>query len=215
MLKEIRPAIVLLVALTLITGLAYPLAMTGIAQVLFPSQANGSLIERDGKVVGSALIGQAFAERQLLPRPAVRDHRARSQGCHQDGRCALQRRQLDGLEPRPDQQGADRARQGRRRQAEGGERLGAPVPIDLVTTSGSGLDPHISPEAALFQVPRVAKARNLPEDRVRQLVNQHVEGRYPRACSASRASTCSRSTSRWIARPRGEGWLGDRGSPPC
>ena len=117
MLREIRPAIVVLVALTLITGLAYPLAMTGIAEVLFPRQAQGSLIEQDGKVVGSALIGQVFDQRQIFPRPAVGDDRARSQRFDQDRAGALQRRQFGRLESRPVQQGADRPRAGRHRQA--------------------------------------------------------------------------------------------------
>ena len=177
MLKEIRPAIVLLVALTLITGLVYPLAMTGLAQVLFPRQANGSLIEKDGKVVGSALIGQVFADDKYFHGRPSATNAPDPKDADQDGRRALQRRQLRRLEPRPDQQGADRPRQGRRRQARRRRTPRLPVPIDLVTTSGSGLDPHISPEAALFQVPRVAKARNMPEDRVRQLVDQNIEGR--------------------------------------
>ena len=175
MLKEIRPAIVFVVALTAITGLLYPLAMTGIAGVVFPYQAQGSLIERNGKVIGSALIGQDFTSDGIFPRPSLRHGCARPERSHQDRAGALQRGEFRRLESRPDQQGADRSGARRRREAQAGESLG-PVPIDLVTTSGSGLDPDISPEAALFQVPRVAKARNMPEDRVRQLVDEHVEG---------------------------------------
>ncbi len=121
MLKEIRPAIVLLVALTLITGLAYPLAMTGIAGAIFPSQAQGSLIERDGKVIGSELIGQAFTSDKYFHGRPVGDARARSGGPEQDDVRALQCRQFHGLESGTDQPGADRPRQGRRRQAEAGE----------------------------------------------------------------------------------------------
>jgi K+-transporting ATPase ATPase C chain len=176
MSREIRPAIVLLVALTLITGLAYPLAMTGLAQVLFPRQANGSLIERDGKVVGSALIGQLFTgEAYFHGRPSATNkpdpndasktvdapyNAANSMGSNlgPTNKALIDRVKGD----------VDRLR---------AENASAPVPIDLVTTTASGLDPHISPEAALFQAPRVAKARNMPEDQVRQLVSQHVEGR--------------------------------------
>jgi K+-transporting ATPase ATPase C chain len=176
MLREIRPAIVLVVALTLITGLAYPLAMTGLAQVLFPHQANGSLIERDGKVIGSVLIGQLFQEDKYFhgrpsattkadPNDASKTvpepyNAANSAGSNLGPTSkALIERVKEDLEKLK------------------AENPNGPVPIDLVTTTASGLDPHISPEAALFQVPRVAKARSLPEDRVRQLVNQHVEGR--------------------------------------
>ena len=177
MLKEIRPAIVFIVAFTLITGVAYPLAMTGIARVAFPHQAKGSLVERDGKVVGSALIGQVFSEdRYFHGRPSATvapdpndstktvpaPYNAANSGGSNLGptnKALIERVQGD----------VDKLKQ---------ENPSAPVPTDLVTTSGSGLDPHISPEAALFQVPRVAKARNLPEDRLRQLVDEHVEGRF-------------------------------------
>src|SRR5271169_1568138 len=176
MLKEIRPAIILLVALTLITGLAYPLAMTAIAGVVFPKQAEGSLIERDGKVVGSALIGQEFKSDKYFhgrpsattaPDPAdstktvAAPYNAASSGGSNLGpsnKALIDRVQAD----------LDKLKQ---------ENPSMPVPQDLVTTSASGLDPHISPEAALFQVPRIAKARNLPEDRVRQLVVDNTEGR--------------------------------------
>jgi len=176
MLREIRPAIVFVIALTLITGLLYPLAMTGIAGVIFPHQAQGSLIERDGKTVGSELIGQSFtSDRYFHGRPSATTgpdpadptksvpapYNAANSGGSNLGptnKALVERVQGD----------LDTLKQ---------ENPSAPVPIDLVTTSGSGLDPHITPAAALFQVPRVAKARNLPEDRVRQLVNDHVEPR--------------------------------------
>ena len=176
MLKEIRPAIVFIVALTAITGLLYPLAMTGIAGVIFPYQAQGSLIERDGKVVGSELIGQDFTSAgyfhgrpsaTVAPDPAdatktvPAPYNAANSGGSNLGptnKALIDRVQSD----------VEKLRE---------ENSSAPVPIDLVTTSGSGLDPNISPDAALFQVPRVAKARNIPEDRVRRLVDEHVEGR--------------------------------------
>jgi K+-transporting ATPase ATPase C chain len=176
MLKEIRPAIVFVVALTIITGLIYPFVMTGVAGVIFPYQAQGSLIERDGKVIGSALIGQEFTgdgyfhgrpSATVAPDPndasktVPAPYNAANSGGSNLGptnKALIERVQGD----------VDKLKQ---------ENPSAPVPIDLVTTTGSGLDPHISPAAALFQVPRVAKARNMPEDRVRQLVDEHVEGR--------------------------------------
>jgi potassium-transporting ATPase KdpC subunit len=176
MLREIRPAIVVLVALTVITGLVYPLAMTGLAQVIFPYQANGSMIEVDHKVVGSELIGQDFtSDKYFHGRPSATTatdpndstktiaapYNAANSGASNLG--PSNKALIDRVK-------ADIAKLQK-------ENPGTPVPIDLVTTSASGLDPDISPEAALFQVPRIAKARNLPEDRVRQLVDDHTEGR--------------------------------------
>jgi K+-transporting ATPase ATPase C chain len=177
MLKEIRPAIVLLVALTLITGLAYPLAITGLAGVLFPYQAQGSMIERDGMVVGSELIGQVFTDDKYFHgRPSATNtpdpndptknvdapyNAANSGGSNLGPTSKMLAERLQG--------DVDKLK---------AENPAAPVPVDLVTTSASGLDPHISPAAALFQVPRVAKARNLPEDRVRELVQAQTEGRF-------------------------------------
>jgi K+-transporting ATPase ATPase C chain len=177
MLREIRPAIVVLVALTLITGLVYPLAMTGIAQAIFPFQANGSMIERDGKVVGSALIGQDFASDKYFhgrlsattapdPKDATKTVPAPYNAANSGG---------SNLGP-SNKALVDRVKDDIAKLQK--ENPGAAVPADLVTTSASGLDPDISPEAALFQVPRVAKARNLPEDRVRKLVKDNTEGRF-------------------------------------
>ena len=202
MLREIRPAIVVLVALTLITGLIYPLAMTGIAEVIFPHQAQGSLIERDGKVVGSALIGQEFnSDKYFHGRPSATTA-PDPERSDQDRAGALQRRQFRRLEPRPVQQGADRPR-ARPTSTSSRRRIRRPpVPVDLVTTSGSGLDPDISPEAAYFQVPRVAKARNLPEDRVRQLVERPYRGALPRPLGrAARQCIAAQSRARPACRP--------------
>jgi len=176
MSREIRPAIVLVVALTLITGLIYPLAITGIAQVLFPRQANGSLIAQDGKVVGSALIGQLFtADKYFHGRPSATTMPDPNDATKTVG-APYNAANSGGANLGPTNKAliARVADDVKKLKAENPR---VPVPIDLVTTSGGGLDPHISPAAAFFQVPRVAKARKMPEDRVRQLVMQHVEGR--------------------------------------
>jgi K+-transporting ATPase ATPase C chain len=176
MLREIRPAIVLLLALTAITGLAYPLAMTGIAGVLFPTQAQGSLIEKDGKVIGSALIGQEFKDDKYFrgrpsatlapdPNDSTKTVSAPYNAANSGG---------SNLGP-TSKALADRLKEDVDKLKAGNPNR--PVPVDLVTTSGSGLDPHISPEAAQFQVPRVAKARNMSEDSVKQLVTSNTEGR--------------------------------------
>jgi len=175
-MKHIRPAIVMIIAMTVITGLIYPLAMTGIAQVVFPFQANGSLITKDGKVIGSELIGQNFtSDKYFHGRPSA----------------TTEPDPKDPTKTVPVPYAADNS---------GGSNLGptskalvdrvkgdaavlakenpnTPIPSDLVTTSASGLDPDITPAGALFQVPRVAKARGLPEDQVRQLVEAHTTGR--------------------------------------
>jgi len=176
MFREIRPAIVLLMALTIITGLVYPLAMTSIAGVLFPKQARGSLMEQGAKIVGSALIGQEFKDdRYFHGRPsatAAPDPNDSTKTVAAPYNAA----NSGGSNLGPTSKAlADRLKNDvTRLQA---ENPSAPVPVDLVTTSGSGLDPHISPEAAQFQVPRVAKARKMSEEQVRQLVAAHTEGR--------------------------------------
>ena len=176
MLREIRPAIILLLLLTAITGLAYPLAMTAIAGVIFPKQAQGSLIEKDGRVIGSSLIGQEFKEDKYFhgrpsatsaPDPADSSktvsapYNAANSGGSNLG--PTSKALADRIKEDVDKLKA--------------ENPNASVPVDLVTTSASGLDPDISPEAALFQVPRVAKVRKMPEERVRQLVTEHTQGR--------------------------------------
>jgi K+-transporting ATPase ATPase C chain len=177
MLREIRPAIIVLIALTVITGLAYPLVMTGIVGVIFPMEAQGSLIEKDGKVIGSALIGQEFKDEKyfhgrpsatVAPDPAdstktvPAPYNAANSGGSNLGPTskALNDRVKEDVEKLK------------------AENPTTTVPADLVTTSASGLDPDISPEGALFQVPRVAKARNMPEDRVRALVTQNTQARF-------------------------------------
>jgi potassium-transporting ATPase KdpC subunit len=176
MLKEVRPAIVLLVALTLITGLAYPLAVTAIAGVVFPKQAEGSLIEKDGKVVGSALIGQEFkSDKYFHGRPSATTT-ADPADATKTVPAPYNAANSSGSNLGPTSKAlSDRIKEDVEKLK--AENPAMPVPVDLVTTSGSGLDPDISPEGALFQVPRVAKARNLPEDQVRQLVADKTEGR--------------------------------------
>lgn len=176
MLKQLRPALVMLVALTLITGLAYPLAMTGLAQAVFPAQANGSLIEREGRVIGSALIGQDFtAARYFHPRPSA------TLGADPNDPAKSVPQPYNAASSMGSNLGPTNAVLIDRIKAEAArlraENPAAPVPVDLVTTSGSGLDPDLSPAAAMFQVPRVARARGLGEDAVRALVVAHVKDR--------------------------------------
>jgi K+-transporting ATPase ATPase C chain len=175
-MRQIRPAIVMIIVMTIITGLIYPLGMTGIAQLVFPKQANGSLITQNGKVVGSALIGQNFTSdkyfwgrpsattepdpkdpSKTVPMPYAADNSAGSNL----GPTSKE------LVARVKDQAAALAK----------TNPGKPIPVDLVTTSASGLDPDVTPAGALFQVPRVAKARNLPEKQVRQLVEDHITPR--------------------------------------
>jgi K+-transporting ATPase ATPase C chain len=175
MLAQFRPAIMMIVVMTILTGLAYPLAMTGIAQAVFPYRANGSLIEKEGKVVGSELIGQTFADEKYFhgrpsattdtdPNDATKTVSAPYNAANSSG---------SNLAP-TSQALIDRVKDDAGKlQAENP----AKIPVDLVTTSASGVDPDITPAAAFFQAPRVAKARGLAEDRVRQLVDQHTEGR--------------------------------------
>jgi K+-transporting ATPase ATPase C chain len=176
MLREIRPAILILVMLTLITGLAYPLAVTEIAGVIFPKQAQGSLIERDGKVIGSALIGQEFKDDKYFHgRPSATTAPDPADST-KTVPAAYNAANSGGSNLGPTSKALnDRVKEDVDRLK--AENPSSPVPIDLVTTSASGLDPDISPEGALFQVPRVAKARNMPEDRVRQLVAENTSGR--------------------------------------
>lgn len=176
MWKEIRPAITFIITLTLITGVAYPFAMTGIAKVVFPSQAAGSLIEQGGKIIGSSVMGQEFtSDKYFHGRPSATTapdpkdptktvsapYNAANSGGSNLG--STSKALMDRI--KADVETLKK------------ENPSAAVPTDLVMASASGLDPDISPEGAMFQVPRVAKARNISEERVRQLVEQHTEGR--------------------------------------
>ncbi|AVT77106.1 potassium-transporting ATPase C chain [Rhodopseudomonas palustris] len=174
MLKQVRPAVVSLLALTMITGLAYPLAVTGIAAVLFPYQAQGSLVERGGQIVGSALIGQEFKEdRYFHGRPSATtapDPADASKTIPAPYNAA----NSGGSNLGPTSKAlADRMSEDVAKLK--AENPAAAIPVDLVTTSGSGLDPDVSPEGALFQVPRVAKARGVPEEQIRKLVTASVQ----------------------------------------
>ena len=177
MLRQIRPAIMMIIVMTVITGLIYPLGMTGIAQLIFPHQANGSLIEKDGTVIGSELIGQNFTDNKYfhgrpsattepdpkdptktVPVPYAADNSAGS-NLGPTSQALINRVKDDAAKLKI-------------------ENPSTPIPVDLVTTSASGLDPDITPAAAEFQVPRVAKARNLPEDKVRALVADMTQDRF-------------------------------------
>ncbi len=177
MLKDIRPAVVTLAAFTVITGLAYPAAIAGLGQLMFPSQANGSMVLRDGKVVGSALIGQDFSSpRYFHPRPSATSA-ADPADASKTVAAPYNAANSSGSNLAPTAKAlADRVKGDVA--ALQAENPGVPVPADLVTTSASGLDPDISPEAALFQVPRVAKARGVAADQVRALVEAQTAERW-------------------------------------
>jgi potassium-transporting ATPase KdpC subunit len=162
--RNLLIAVLMTIVTTLVLGVVYPLVVTGVAQVLFPARANGQLIERDGKVVGSRIIGQAFSSAGYFrsrPSAAGTGYDAANSAGTNLG--PTNKKLVDAVKA-----AVDAAKQ---------ENPAVPVPIDLVTSSASGLDPHISPAAADFQVPRVARERGIPEDEVRRLVSVHSAGR--------------------------------------
>lgn len=164
LLKQIYPAIAMTVVLTVLLGIIYPLAVTGLAFVMFPAKAGGSLIEKNGKVIGSSLIGQPFTG------PGYFHSRPSAAGTGYDGTASggtnlgpTSQKLMDNIKT-----AAESLRE---------ENPGSPIPIDMITASASGLDPHITPAAAEFQVPRIAKERGMNADQVRGLVREHTEGR--------------------------------------
>ena len=176
MLNQIRPAIVMIVVTTAVTGLLYPIAMTGAAQALFPNQANGSLVEKDGKVIGSALIGQSFtSDRYFHGRPSA------TTGADPNDATKTVAAPYNAVNSMGSNLGPTSASLITRIKGDvatlQAQNPNMPVPMDLVTTSGSGLDPDISPDDAYFQIPRVAKARNMDEAKLRTIVDATVEGR--------------------------------------
>jgi potassium-transporting ATPase KdpC subunit len=177
MLRQIRPAILMIIVMTVITGLIYPLGMTGLAQLFFPHQANGSLVERDGKVIGSTLIGQNFTSAKYFHgRPsATTEPDPKDPSKTIPVPYAADNSSGSNLGP-TNQALIDRVKGDAAKLAK--ENPGTPIPVDLVTTSGSGLDPDITPAAALFQVSRVAKARHIDPDKLRELVDEQTRDRY-------------------------------------
>lgn len=165
MLSQLRPAVLMTLVLTILTGILYPLLVTGLAGPLFPDQAGGSLIVRDGRVIGSTLIAQRFAhERYFYPRPSAAGERGYDPTASAGSNLGpIDARLIDRVQER-----TTALRQ---------ENPAAPIPVDLVTTSGSGLDPHITPASAAFQIPRVARARRLSDTAIRTLVRRYTEGR--------------------------------------
>ncbi len=175
MLKQVRPAIAMIVVMTVITGLIYPLGITGIAQAIFPHQANGSLIEKDGKAIGSELIGQNFEDPKYFHgRPsATSEPDPKDPAKTVSVPYAADNSGASNLGP-TSQALIDRVKDDAGKLKEESDK---PIPVDLVTTSASGLDPDMTPAAAYFQVPRVAKTRGIPEEKLRQLVDDNVQGR--------------------------------------
>lgn len=176
MLKQIRPAVVMIVAMTVLLGVVYPLAMTGIAKIAFPRQAAGSLIEKDGRVIGSELIGQFFSDDKYFHGRLSATSGPDPADAAKSAPVPYNAANSSGSNLGPTSQALlDRLKDDTAKLAEANS--GKPIPVDLITTSSSGLDPDITPAGARYQAARVAKARGIAEPKVQALVDQHIEGR--------------------------------------